>query len=283
MDFRSVIETVSQAAEKSNPRTPDDYEIDGFLICGKCHTKKQTEVTVGGEKIRVWCLCKCKCEEAEAEEKEKYAKGRAERIKAMRSEAFPSPHLQGWTIDKAADDAGELMRIVKDYVAHFEDSYKEGSGLIFCGNVGTGKTYAAACIVNALIDKGWRCKMTSISSIVSEMESWKVERQQILDELNDYALLVLDDIGAERDSDYMQAKVFDIIDARAKSGKPLICTTNLTEKELTKPRGIAGERIYSRLLMMCTPVTVEGKDRRKGYAENRNGFWRRILGLKGDS
>lgn len=284
MDFSKMIEGISKAAEMSMPRKPDDYtDFDGFLICGNCHTRKQTEITINGEKHRVYCMCKCQEEAKEAEDRKRREARHKELIERMRDEAFETDNLKTWTVENADEDVADLMEIVKDYTEHFDEMKKGKRGLIFYGDVGVGKSYAAACIVNRLIDKGIRCKMTSVSAIVSEMESYKAERQAIIRELDDYDLLVLDDIGAERSSDYMQSKMFDIIDARAKSGKPLICTTNLSERDIKKERGLAGERIFSRILEMCVPVKVEGVNRRRTIAENDNNWIKRMFHWKGVS
>ena len=69
-----------------------------------------------------------------------------------------------------------------------------------------------------------------------------------------HSLLVIDDLGSERDTPYASDLVYQIIDARYRSGKPLIVTTNLTLEELENPGSRDRERIYQRVLERCTPV-----------------------------
>ena len=74
------------------------------------------------------------------------------------------------------------------------------------------------------------------------------EKIKYINSLKRYALLILDDLGAERKSEYMQEQVYNIIDARYKSGLPMIITTNLTAEEMKKPSDLGNSRIYDRIL-----------------------------------
>ena len=71
----------------------------------------------------------------------------------------------------------------------------------------------------------------------------------------------------ERGTEYGLEQVYNVIDSRYRSGKPLIVTTNLTLEELRNPEDTAHTRIYSRLTDMCTPVRFTGEDFRKTHAQ----------------
>ena len=64
-------------------------------------------------------------------------------------------------------------------------------------------------------------------------------------------LLIIDDFGMERGTEYGLEQVYNVIDSRYRSGKPLIVTTNLTLDSLQNPQDTAHARIYDRLLEMC--------------------------------
>ena len=81
-------------------------------------------------------------------------------------------------------------------------------------------------------------------------------------------MLIIDDLGAERNSEYMQETVFNIIDARYRSGLPFIITTNLSIDELMSTDNIAQKRIYDRILERCYPVKVDGTSRRTESFKN---------------
>ena len=146
-----------------------------------------------------------------------------------------------------------------------------------CGSVGTGKSYAAACVANALIDAGTPCMMTNFNRLVNIINNSFEGRQKYIDSLNEFDLLIIDDLAAERDTEFMAEQVMNIIDARYRAGLPLIVTTNLTVQELSGTTDIRKQRVFSRLIEMCVPITVTGRDRRKAKAAQNA----EIMGLLG--
>lgn len=88
-------------------------------------------------------------------------------------------------------------------------------------------------------------------------------KNEIITSLSKYQLLIIDDLGAERTSEYMQETIFNIIDARYRSGLPMIITTNLDISDIWNQDGIGHGRIYDRILERCIPVKVDGSSRRK--------------------
>ena len=108
------------------------------------------------------------------------------------------------------------------------------------------------------------------------------ERQKRIDRLQQYSLLVIDDLGVERDTAFSVEQVYNVIDTRARSGKPLIVTTNLSMKDLQNPPTLAHKRIYDRVLEMC-PIRLKltGESRRVSNANDRKEKARRLLGLEG--
>lgn len=256
-----------------------DYEVDGLLYCGKCHTPKQVEFNLGNEIIKPLCICKCREAEIEAEEREEEKKKYRQRIERMRKEGFPQSEMSKWTfaVDDHAND--KLSRIAMNYVEHFEKMKERGKGLLFFGSVGTGKTFLSACIVNALIDKGYPCLMTNFSRLVNTISGMYAGKQDYIDGLNKFDLLVLDDLASERDTEYMNELVHTIIDSRYRAGLPTIITTNLSGEELYSPKEIHRQRTYSRVLEMTVPVKVEGVDRRKEKLKEDMKDLNELLGL----
>lgn len=156
---------------------------------------------------------------------------------------------------------------------------KAGKGLLFYGGVGTGKTFAAACIANALIDQGKPCLVTNFARLVGTIGGMYDGRQEYIDGLDRFELLVIDDLASERDTEYMGEIVHNVIDARYRSGKPLIVTTNLTLAELGNPTDVRRQRVYSRVLEMCFPVEVSGGDRRRERFSDNTEEMAKLLGL----
>lgn len=262
MNISGMVDSLVQEAGRNIPKNEGDYIEDGLLHCGKCHTKKQTRVNIGGETITPMCLCKCESERFERERAEQKKKQLMEERDRMRSVGFPDSEMRKWRFELDDGSNAHASSICKKYVEHYDEMRKRGKGIIFHGPVGTGKTFLAACVANALIDRNIPCLVTNFSRVTNTLFSTS-EKQEYLDSLNRYDLLVIDDLAAERDTEYMQEMVFSVIDSRYRSKKPMIVTTNLTADELKRPAEIKKQRIFSRLFEMCIAIEVNGRDRRK--------------------
>ena len=248
---------------------------DGLLHCKECGGLLQTRITVPliGERV-VNCICECMAAQLNAHEEQK----RQEERERNRRVCFDGSKLMACTFEKS--NKTELLTMAENYAKHFKDFKKDGKGLLLYGTVGTGKSHMAACIANHLIDADYRVLMTNFATMVNVLQSSFDGRQEYINSLNRYALLILDDLGAERKSEYMQEQVFNIIDARYRSGLPMIITTNLTAEEMKKPTDLGNSRIYDRILERCHPVAVEGNSiRRQNLRED---FKEMQLILKGE-
>ena len=277
MDMSKIIDGIAQAAAQSNAMQEGDYEKDGLLYCGKCNTPKQCFVEVFGETRKVHCLCKCRTEKRNAEEAERKHIEHMLYIQRLRKLGFPDADMQDWTFEKDDHANEQIIKVAKNYVDNFAEMKKRGKGLLLFGTVGTGKTFASACIANALIDKGYACLVTNFARLVNTIQSTFDGKQDYIDSLNDFDLLVIDDLASERDTEYMGEIVQNLIDSRYRAGLPLIITTNLTSDELKHAKEIRKQRIYSRLFEMCIPVEVTGKDRRRQKLKNEIDDLREML------
>lgn len=277
--FNVIFDKIELNAQQHIKQQEGDYILDGLLYCGKCNTKKQTRIEVLGRVRTPLCLCKCEAERRAAEEAERKRFERMREVEKMRRIGFPESEMANWNF--AADDMAnpKISHVAHNYAANFNKMIERGKGLLLYGTVGTGKSFHAACIVNALIDKGYPCLMTNFSRLVNTIQGMYDGKQQYIDGLNKFDLLVIDDLSAERDTDFMNEIVFNIIDSRYRAGLPLIITTNLTAEEIKNPADIRKQRTYSRLLEMTIPVEVNGVDRRRNKLVNDYAEFSDILGL----
>lgn len=279
MNIENLVDGIESRAAANIKAEQGDYIIDGLLYCGKCNTRKQTRVVLFGRERTPMCLCKCEIEKRERAEAERKRAEFMEHVKRLRKEGFPESDMERWTF--AADDRANehITKIAGNYVEHFDEMRKAGKGLLFYGKVGTGKTFISACIANALIDKGFPCLVTNFARLTNTISGMYDGKQKYIDDLNKFALLVIDDLASERDTEYMGEIVQTIIDNRYRAGLPLIITTNLTAEELKNPAEIRKQRIYSRLFEMCLPVEVKGHDRRRDRLKNDFAEYGDLLGL----
>lgn len=250
---------IIQAAEEANPQCEGDYTENGILYCGKCHTPKQTVINLAGQERKVACMCKCKTEEAE---RERSAMLKANHIEALKDNAFSDPALKLCTFENDDNGNPDVTRKCRNYVAHFDRFYEDGKGLLFYGTCGTGKTYAALEIANALMEQLYSVKFSTFAAIANDLFD-NPEKQAYINALaQNYHLLCIDDYAAERNTPWMNEQLFNVIDARCKAKKPLIVTTNLTNTEMFDKKNVDRYRICSRLMELCIAVEVSGKDRR---------------------
>lgn len=278
----NLIEAMTRKASQDSHYEKGDYlNEDGILMCGKCHTPKQCRFTAtwDGKEKKPYTPCDCARERRDAEEQARQAQNLRIEVARLRKLGFPDSEMADWTF--AHDDGTDprTTSIAHKYVDNFPEMKKRGKGLLLYGPVGTGKTHAAACIANELINQGRPCLVTNFARITNTLQGMFDGKQRYLDAFNRLDLLVIDDLAVERDTPYMHEMIFNIIDSRYRSGKPLIVTSNLTQAELTAPCSVDKKRIYSRLLEMCVPVEVKGPDRREKKLQEDSADMARLLGL----
>ena len=226
-------------------------------------------------KVRIMCACRRK----ELEEYENNQK-KLEEVRAVQGLKRLSPmddKLSGARLNtfSETDDNSKLLKIIKSYISNFDKMYKENQGLILYGSVGTGKSYAAAVIANELLEKKVPVVMTSFIKILKDVGTF--DDNERLDLIKNAKLLIIDDLGAERGTDYAIEKVYDIIDSRYRSNKPVILTTNLSIEQMKSCDDIRYTRIYDRIFEMCYPVKVTGFSWRKKEAASRYGVAKKLL------
>lgn len=261
--MNEIQEAILEIAEMPVEQAPEDYTAeDGLLYCGKCHTRKQHRISCFGREMVVRVCCQCEQEKREREDAERKLREEKERIKRMKGTCIHDRALLEYTFEK---DDGSLPQLssAKKYVETWPERKKNNDGLLLWGDVGTGKTFYAACIANALIEKGTSVLMTNFAKILNKLSGmYSDDKNEFIDSLMRYSLLIIDDFGIERNTEYALEQVFNIIDERYKTNLPLIVTTNLSLHTLKNPEDTAHKRIYDRVLAMCVPVKFVGENHR---------------------
>ena len=279
--YDGILDSMLQAANANNTVNEGDYlDNEGLYCCGKCHTRKQKRIEVLGRVIMPMIPCQCRSKELAQEEDEEKKRLKSFEVSRLKSACFHDRAMADWTFENDDGVNPRIITIAKRYVEKFSEMKKDHKGLLMFGSVGVGKTYASACIANALIEQGIPCMVTNFPRLINTMESMREHREEFLDNLNEYDLLVIDDLASERKTEYMQEFVMQIIDSRNRSGLPIVVTTNLTADELKNPSDMQNQRIYSRLLEMCVPIEVKGSDRRKVALKKDYNKYAELLGLK---
>ena len=273
-----VAEKVQDTFEECR-ETQDYIAGDGLLYCGSCNTPKEAFFPNGIKlfgRDRHPAECRCRQATREKQEKEECARLHYEKVQRLKLQGFTDWAMQHWTF---ANDHGQnpQMQLAQRYVAHWPEMREKNVGLLLWGGVGTGKSFMAGCIANALMEQEVAVCMTNFARIMNELNNAFSGRNEVVDRLCGYPLLVIDDFGMERGTEYALEQIYNIIDSRYRSRKPLIVTTNLTLTDLKNPQDTAHARIYDRLLELCTPIAYTGPSMRKDIGQAKLNLLKTLL------
>ena len=205
-----------------------------------------------------------------------------ERIKRRKAQGLQDRYLYDYTF---ANDNGQnpLLDKARAYVENWKEAYKNNTGLLLFGDVGTGKSFFAECIANALLDRDVPVLMTNFPTILNRLTGmFSEDRAAFIASLDEYDLLIIDDLGVERSTDYAMEQMFFVIDSRYRSRRPMIITTNLKLAELKNPPDLAHARIYDRILERCAPILFAGKNFREENAGATKQAAKDIVNRKSD-
>lgn len=277
-----MMNAIEHLASRDN-QASGDYQEDGLLICGKCRAPKQKRQMLPGKtgtKLERLVPITCRCE-LEAMERNK-AREEMQEFRVWMQElngrfSVPDDTHQRFTFKMDDRRNTKVSNTCRRYVEKWPEMEGNNMGILFYGSVGTGKSFYAAAIVNALLDLRIPATVTNFPRLLNILQGTR-ERQACIDHLRSYRLLVLDDLGVERDSTYAAEQIFNVIDSRSRSGLPLIVTTNMALEELENPSSMQFARIYDRVLELC-PIRIKltGESRRVGNAHRRTELARELL------
>lgn len=260
-------------ASRKPVEKPGDYIQDELLYCGKCHTPKQSRIILLGRPTVVTVMCQCQSDEYDRQERMLKEKQEKIRISQLRTAGLMDSSYRGFTFEQD-DGSNPAMAKARRYVEQWDEMLRENIGLVLFGNVGTGKTFFAGSIANALTEHKVPVLMTNFVRLVNALDR---DKNGFLDELGRYKLLVLDDLGAERQSSYMLEQIYNVVDARYRGGLPAIYTTNLTLGEMKHPAEVGYQRIYDRILGCCVPIKFDGGSKRAEGRAGKLDMARRLL------
>jgi predicted phage replisome organizer len=208
--------------------------------------------------------------EANNEYMKNYMRERRAEQKAL-AEGKVNEKLNGKT--KPAEGQEKAFKAVQAFTFKFIDKHIDGKtsvGLLLVGGVGSGKTFMVSSVVNEIIDFNFErltenhVRFVSVTDLMNQLRDfisneWNYHFSETISTLQETDLLILDDLGAEKASDWTREKLFEIIDYRYSEGLPMLVTTNCTPDELKKK---IGDRNFDRLREMCALVPVTSKSQR---------------------
>lgn len=211
---------------------------------------------------------KCACVRAKEESENTIRKQREhrERVRRLSNICFAGDPMMKEMTFEASTSEDQAAVICRKYAESWESALNNNLGLLLWGDVGTGKSYMAACIANMVLEQESEVRMLNLSDVLNtSFES----REEILKNVRRCSLLIIDDFGIERETAFGMEIVFQVIDARYRSGKPLIVTTNISLNTMQSPKDTNHKRIYDRILEMCIPVQFIGNSLRPAIRKKK--------------
>ena len=170
------------------------------------------------------------------------------------SKRFMNRMFETFTVTK---DNKKAYETAKDYA----EQYPVTDGLLITGTCGTGKTHLAVAILHAILDKNYPGLFITVPDLLAEIrKSYNGDQDsEKIQKVKSAKFLVLDDLGAEKTTDWVQEQLYMIINYRYEYELPTVITSNLDIGQLSQK---VGERTTSRLLEMCYGVKLNGEDYR---------------------
>ena len=235
-------------------------------VCGQAYRPEFVEFIGGYLHVKD---CNCKTEEDKQREEEerrvKEGKKQSEIIQLIRAagKRFEGAELKDF-------QGSRIGKIAASYIDKLSEHKENGEGLLFYGSPGNGKTRCAIAIGKEVIRAGYKAKFKPIPFLLDEIRSSynskETDEENVIKPYKQVDFLLLDDLGAEKWTEWVEAKLYQIIDYRYRNCLPVIITSNLQGDEI---KDTVGYRAFDRLLEICLFVENDLKSYREKQAEER--------------
>lgn len=272
--IKDYLETQKQSMELSQEQLAgmdpnEEYIQDGDIYCKNCHTPR----TCDGITRKVRCRCKCELEQIEERRELERRAERLRHLEKLKVESLLGERYKAVTFDKTDVTDQEFKAVYDRFRKYCDVSSKvlqEGVGIYLYGKKGTGKTHLTACAANELMSRYYSVLYTNFAEISKTIRGTYGNRQEseadFMRKLAEIDFLFIDDFGTElvtRDGEdlWLQEKIFEVVNKRYNSKKPIIFTSNYSLPEMLKNRGLA-DKTVDRINEMCETMKLEGSSYR---------------------
>jgi len=262
---------------------PSDEEKHICPYCQNVVPKKR--ITLFNREYTVQPVCDCEAEARDREWEEAQERFRKREIERRFSISDEGERFSQYRFDTFIPVQGTeaALRMAREFAETFGER-KDGLGLLIWGQPGNGKSHLAAAICHQLKEAGHTVIFKKVPNLLERIRNTfrrgaNETEQQIMDALRECDLLVMDDIGAEKVTDWVLEVLFRIIDGRYSYRRPIVFTTNFSptslllrfqpEGKATEEQEIAAKRIHDRIIGMTAIVENRAPSYRRKEAETR--------------
>jgi DNA replication protein DnaC len=198
--------------------------------------------------------CECRALKAKRKQSRRLGTGIPKRFRGV-----------GFDRQPIVDMDPALTREIRQFVRDIGGNLDKGRGLWLFGDVGTGKTSLAMLVSKAALDAGRSVAIYSMPRLLSDIketyeDSSERSYMELFERLVGVDLLHIDDLGAEKRTEWVLEQVYSIINERWQEQRSIIVTTNLIDVDELREQ--IGPRTVSRLHEMCDLIPIMGRDRR---------------------
>jgi len=228
--------------------TGADYRVkpeEKIYNCNKCQDREIVIMGTDQHGLMIYSDCTCKS-----------VKNAARKLKSSGLKAQQLNYaLEGYRVN---DENRNMLEGIKRYLTAWPELIKtdsESKGFCLVGNAGIGKTMLACIIAKDMLDKGTQIVFVSSSDLLAELKDAMFTKddegiEKKLDYLAKIQVLILDDIGKEKPTEWIQSMYYRLIDMRYRNNLLTGFTTNYYPKALEERLGDFGEATVSRILGM---------------------------------
>lgn len=258
---------------------------EGFLVCSKCHELREFIPDIDKNHrfhLKTPRMCRCLRDKLNAEQAELEESQRILEINRLRSTGIQNNKILQCRFENDDSPESKLSKIARRYAEKFQEIKEKNLWMYLWGDEGVGKSFYAGCIANALIENRIPVLVTSMLKIINQLFSVS-DKNQFIENICSYDLIVLDDFGAENPTAHNLECIYQMINARYESGKPLIITTRINPADIAGATDPYKKRISDKISEKSFSIRLEGKKRTEQALSNIQKFQEIISGSKNTS